>query len=182
MDIMIDIETLGTRPTSAILSIGACSFNGERVIDKFYENVMAESCTKRGLTVDGSTFVWWLEQSQEAVDVLSDPAPIDIAEALAKLTAFIVANRGLGKQNIWSNSPTFDLAILRNAYAVCGMDVPWPYYRECDCRTLFYLARACSISAKQIKNTDKHNALSDAVVQAENTILVHKALYGKGQE
>lgn len=65
--IMIDLETMGTRPGSAILSIGACSFDpnwlGGSDSDHepgearrtFYQNITLASCLDAGLTIDAAT-------------------------------------------------------------------------------------------------------------------------------
>ena len=42
---MADFETLGVRPTSAVLSLGAVAFNSEGVLeDTFYVNIDSADC------------------------------------------------------------------------------------------------------------------------------------------
>ena len=76
-NVMIDIETLGTRPGSIILSIGACAFDpadissvGSDARYEFYENIDPEDCKSLGLTSDPSTVAWWAKQGPEAVAML----------------------------------------------------------------------------------------------------------------
>jgi hypothetical protein len=38
-NVMIDIETLGTRPGSVILSIGACRFGADGIGEEFYRAI-----------------------------------------------------------------------------------------------------------------------------------------------
>ncbi|SEG13573.1 3'-5' exonuclease [Marinobacterium lutimaris] len=68
--IMIDGETAGTGPTSALFSIGAVAYNpmtGEVDIDNaFCSNIDLQSCIDAGLTIDGEAIYWWLERSTEA--------------------------------------------------------------------------------------------------------------------
>ena len=53
---MADFETLGVRPTSAVLSLGAVAFTTEGVhYDTFYVNIDADDCISLGLTTDQST-------------------------------------------------------------------------------------------------------------------------------
>ena len=81
-NIMVDLETLGTTPGSAILSIGACVFNEAKEDpapiasywagdNNYYRNIDLLDSTFRGLTVDPRTSKWWSEQSIEAVGVLT---------------------------------------------------------------------------------------------------------------
>lgn len=57
--IMIDLETMGVRPSSAVVSIGCVEFMQTDVISVFYTPVSLESCLKAGLTTDESTVKWW---------------------------------------------------------------------------------------------------------------------------
>ena len=45
---MLDLETLGNKPGSVIVAIGAVKFGGGEIIDSFYERVDAESCVNLG--------------------------------------------------------------------------------------------------------------------------------------
>lgn len=58
--IMFDIETLGTLPGSAILSIGAVRFDiGKKSIsDEFYVNLDVTSSLSAGFTYEKSTINW----------------------------------------------------------------------------------------------------------------------------
>jgi len=65
--IMVDIETLGTDPGAAIVSIGAVRFSTTNdaagaIEAEFFESVALESCDAYGLDIDGSTVEWWLGQ------------------------------------------------------------------------------------------------------------------------
>ena len=72
MHVMLDLETWGTRPGSALRSIGAVTFglNATSVGARFYRNIDKESCLLAGLTVDTETVSWWLKQAPEAVAYL----------------------------------------------------------------------------------------------------------------
>ena len=62
-DLMLDIETMGNRSTSAIIQIGACYFDrvtGE-IGETFLENILLKSSVEDwGLTVDSLTIQWWM--------------------------------------------------------------------------------------------------------------------------
>ena len=65
-NIMLDMETLGTRPGCAILSIAAVPFSSQYDLEPFYLKISATSCTDAGLHVDDATVAWWNKQSPEA--------------------------------------------------------------------------------------------------------------------
>jgi len=55
-DIMLDLETMGTSPTSAIVSIGAVKFSPEGgVTDDFYARIHLPDAVDSGLTLDPAT-------------------------------------------------------------------------------------------------------------------------------
>ncbi len=57
MELMIDIETVSTRPDAAIMAIGACKFaisSGE-IGETFYCAVDLDSCFRLGMVADGDT-------------------------------------------------------------------------------------------------------------------------------
>jgi len=69
--VMIDIETLGTEPGCAILSIGAVHFTAAGRGETLYRNIDRASCEDAGLEIDEETVKWWSEQDEAAQAVLS---------------------------------------------------------------------------------------------------------------
>lgn len=161
MNVMLDLETMGKRPTSAIASIGAVRFDplGDWIGYRFQIHVSLENCQRHGLTLDAETLVWWLDQAEEARTALR----IGQAGAAPLITALDAFSAWMpGGAIVWCNGASFDLAILANAYHVAGMPVPWAYYNECDLRTLKVLHKDLRIERDGIH----HNALDDAIHQA----------------
>ena len=80
IDVMLDYETMSTASNAATPSIGAVVFDLENaIVDKdrsFYRNIDLQSCIDAGLQVDGSTIMWWFEQSDAARKHLSTPKPV----------------------------------------------------------------------------------------------------------
>src|SRR6185312_9517141 len=72
INIMLDLETWGTTPGSAIRSVGACTFDpfSSEIGEKFYSTVDDGSCFEAGLTVDAGTKAWWAKQKKEVQDAL----------------------------------------------------------------------------------------------------------------
>jgi hypothetical protein len=158
-DLMIDIETLGNRPGSIILSIGAVTFDAETgaMGDDFYASIDSETAAAAGLTSDVSTMIWWLKQSKEASDAaFSGTQPI--GAALADFAAFVL-QREPGR--VWAKPPSFDLVMIEAALRACDIQIPWHFATHRDCRTIFDLT-----ATKPTVAGTAHNALDDAKAQA----------------
>lgn len=168
-DLMIDIETLGNRPGSVILSIGAVAFDAEtgEIGEEFYDAIDPSSAAAAGLTTDISTMMWWMKQSQEAQDAaFSGKTAIELA--LAKLAFYALR---VGATRVWAKPPSFDLVLLEAAFRACNLDVPWHFRTHRDCRTIFDLA---GISPPSLGTA--HNALDDAKSQALGVIAAYAKL------
>ncbi len=171
--IMLDIETLGNRPTSAIIAIGAAAFNfGSDEKETFYVNVSGDSCIDLGCTTDDSTLKWWKEQNEEAQKVLTAKDALPLPEALDLFTKWLVKIRKQAPKmelNIWGNDNTFDIVITENAFSVCDMAFPWNFWESRSVRTLVFLGQQCGIDPKKtIKRKGvHHNAVDDSLHQIE---------------
>ncbi len=155
---MIDIETLSSRPTAAIVSIGACKFDNEHILEKFYVNISAADCKKHGLHFSPETIEWWSHQPKEARQQWQKD-PVDLNTGL---DAFIdwYGTRSLWT---WSNGADFDLPILENAMWAVGKETPWKYTDSRCVRTI------TGITKRKIDRSEgtAHNALDDAINQAK---------------
>lgn len=154
---MIDIETWGTRSTSAIIQIGACYFDRDtgEIGDTFSVNIDYLVSTEP-FTTDESTMQWWSEQSQEAKDAVSANG-VSIATAIRDLHDFLDRD----DVRIWSHA-TFDIPILLNAFHVLGLKFPIHYKRMRDIRTLMDLADHYGTKEREGIH---HNALDDCIFQ-----------------
>ena len=165
-NIMIDIETLGTLPTSVILSIGAVEFDENGVGKTFYTQINPESCADYGLTMDARTVMWWLEQDEAARRALINAKNHSLDVALEELAAaFDWKNK-----SVWANGIDFDLSILENAYRAVGKNAPWPYWAKMDYRTLKKMVPREVYESCKEEPVVAHDALCDAVAQAATTI------------
>ena len=155
---MIDIETLDTRPTSVVLSIGAVEFDKVNLGATFSRNVSINSCLKLGMTVSGPTISWWnaaramfKRQTAQVTDMLNE---------------FVQAYNWAEFDEVWANGTDFDLAILRNAFEQAGVQCPWAYYKGRDYRTICKLIPHSMLNELRIEPTIPNNALADAIAQA----------------
>ncbi len=172
-DIMIDLETLDTKPSASILTIGAIKFDpfGDDIKDpdceKFYVKVDLDSCDKIGLTTSEDTINWWSQQSKEAQDEAFSPdGRIDIVDAMNQLYKLC-----WGVKRIWSHGAAFDIVICEHIFAKVGKAVPWNFWQVRCTRTLFDLG----IDPKR-PPVLKHHALEDAWNQAVGVQNVYNKL------
>lgn len=167
-DLMIDEETAGLPPTGALMSIGACFFDLQtcEIGPTFQRTINLATAVRDGGTIDASTFIWWLGQSQEARDGVRFSG-LDIRSVLQDLTAFIEEHSNTRDVRPWGNSTTFDLTILAGAYSRAGMKTPWYFTNERDFRTVRNMYAAVEYDPSE-KGDGAHNALEDAMFQARH--------------
>lgn len=168
--IMIDNETLSTAVDAVILSIGACKFDANGIAnDGFYRAITIQSNLDEGRKISPSTLRWWLDQSAKAKAVLDDPTAVSLGQALDELREWI----GPNWQNklVYGNGADFDIAMLGHAYGL--QDPPWRFFNVRCFRTLKSSAAAKRV-AKPV-NAGAHNALFDAVAQAQHLQAIWKA-------
>lgn len=170
---MIDLETLDTKPSATILTIGAVKFDpfgddvNEPDCEKFYVRVDLDSCDRIGLTTSEDTINWWSQQSKEAQDeAFSTDGRIDIADAMNQLYKFC-----WGAKRVWSHGAAFDIVICEHIFAKIGKAVPWNFWQVRCTRTLFDIG----IDPKR-PPVLKHHALEDAWNQAVGVQNVYKKL------
>ena len=173
MHIMIDLETMGTTPGCPILSIGAVTFDANGVRENpFYSAIKLPD----NPTVSASTLLWWLNQSEEARHTLIDDqeAALSVEEALKSFYTWVDESlRDAWVGGVWANGASFDLPIIEHAMRDVGVDVPWPFYMHRCFRTMKSLPGADAAGVKPEFEGTAHNALDDAIHQAEWLINIH---------
>lgn len=168
-DVMVDLETLSTENNAAIVSIGAVAIVNGALGPEFYRSIRPESSQEFGLHVSMQTLKWWLEQSEDARFVLTDPDAISLDAALMEFTAYL---NQFEKVRIWGNGATFDNVILREAYKATGQTPPWKFYNDLCYRTMKSMIQIPQSTRVGVH----HNALDDAIHQAKHLIAIMQAL------
>jgi len=165
MDLMLDLETMGTEMDAVIVQIGACYFERSfgHILGEFLINVDMNSCIDWGLSISPSTVWWWKKQSKEAQDALKTPEPVKLEDAVEAFRAFTQENDSGHNCFLWCH-PNFDEPILKNAFNACGTNFPFKYYAVRDVRTAVDLS-GIDIS-EVVQNGTHHNALDDCKYQA----------------
>lgn len=174
-DVMIDLETLSTRPDAAILSIGAVMFDEHGIGEDFYCPVRRYGQEELGFHVDPKTIEWWSKQTPEArAAAFDDPNAMTIKEAIGSLCLWLVSHHKMTRVNAWSHGSGFDLPILEHACRVLGMRNPISYMACRDTRTIYEIA-GVDINVMRDPATH-HNSLVDARVQAQGVILARRTI------
>lgn len=158
-DVMVDIETLGTLPGSAILSIGAVAFDADtgEMGDEMLVKISVENSMMHGLVMDPKTILWWLKQSEDARNEAFS-GELGLPASLEIFGQFIV---GQSPDRVWAKPPSFDLVILEAAHKALGYQAPW-HYRSPRCvRTIMDVA-----GFEYGHTLPAHCALDDAKAQA----------------
>lgn len=171
-DVMIDVETLDTRPSAALLSIGAVRFdiNTPHVFDinTFHVHIDIDSCLEHGRTVSGNTILWWMDQNDEARQRMINVRRIALKDALLQLSTFINS-----KDRVWGNGAGFDNVILADAYRSVNLDMPWRYWSDMCYRTVKNLHR--DVRKPDFEDV-KHDALADALHQAVHLQMIYQKI------
>lgn len=173
MHVMLDLETLGTKPGCTILSIGAVAFDPEGgvfVDEAFYIEISRASCRSAYFFEDPSTMKWWSTHvGTEAYKILSYERQTKAVSIGFALTEFASWLQGIsGPLSIWSNGVSFDLPILAEAYRHMGLMVPWGYESERCFRTL----KSLRPEIKTDRKGEYHNARDDAINQALHALTI----------
>lgn len=200
--VMLDIETFGKGPNAAITAIGACFFDphqgvvaGRPIEDfkldsgpteaellaanfAFYRKVNLDKSRSPGV-IDASTVEWWLKQTKDAQEELLSGLRVPLETALSAFQQWVTIHAqtadDLESFRVWSNGPTFDERIVREAYdrnfpGSTGFASPaWPFhFRASRCmRTMCALQKELDLPEwKNQRFGTKHAALGDAVSQA----------------
>jgi DNA polymerase III epsilon subunit-like protein len=181
-EITLDLETLGTRPGCAILSIGAVAHVPGRPVDEmesFYRAVNLASCVERGLTIDLETIAWWQKQddlARRAAFAGTDP----LEDVLVMFAAWLKSVESAGGVAVYGKGPSFDCAIVAAACWRTGQALPWRYSQERCVRTV--LAEAARLLGKEaaealiVKPVIAHHALHDARAEMETLIALRSAV------
>ena len=169
--VMIDIETLGTKPGCAILAIAAIPFGAIAEGEPFYEKIDPLNCSKLGLAADQSTLDWWDKQDKRArAEAFSGVR--HLPDVLEEFSQYI---KQYNSVRVWGNGASFDVPILEAAFTRCGIPVPWKYYNSFCYRTLKNLYP----QVPYYKPLQAHHALEDAKAQAAHAERIFK-LYNIG--
>lgn len=163
--IMLDIETLGTRPGDAIIALGAVKFDVDQgIYSTFYRTISQESCKEAGLRAQKSTLEFWAKQD-DAVRKEAFKGECQLKSVLEEFTVWIHPDA-----LVYGNGANFDNVLLSVAYRAVGLDQPWKFWNDRCFRTI----KNMHIRTRIERTTPQHHALEDAKHQAVMLIQMAK--------
>lgn len=176
LDVMVDLETLGTKPGCVVGEIGLVVFDWEaRKIISGYEVVLetGEQFDRLDMTSSASTVAWWEEQlakNPETSFWQRVPA-LEVTQALTWVNQFL---DGFRFDGMWGNGSDFDNAILRELYERAEIELPWTYKQNRCFRTL----RAMYPEVPHVPSAYPHRAYYDALAEAHQCMDIIRKMKG----
>lgn len=167
--VMIDLETLGTKPGCVVCEIGVvCNFpEPDSESDEDWKlSIPFQIKVQQSSFVDPGTVFWWMQHPDAWASLCARQLSKECLtpyEACHKLKALLTKN---SIDEIWANSPSFDCDILHDFMRLhlnmTADDFIWKYSIERDFRT----ARNMYPWVEYIPPRDAHGGLTDAIAQA----------------
>lgn len=167
-NLMIDIETLDTEVSAAIVSIAAITFDprGDNLDgqETFRCTIDERSNRFHGRTVSDATVAWWSAQSFEARDATFGGPHTELSSALRGFTGWINCLKPTCTR-VWAKDPDFDIKILAHACGSLGILWPFRFWEGRSCRTAMELAYPEGDFPHVLMDGPAHDAFADAKKQ-----------------
>lgn len=174
MDIMVDIETLGTNSDSTIIQISAIAFDIKTGEHFSTFNKIAD-ITKNDdwkMNITGSTLVWWLNTNKELLTKLLNSGEGSSTELIEEFYQWLIGLGLLGDLHLWGNGILFDNQMIKYQLEAIGMEYLIKYKNDRDLRTLVDLTCArLGVSEKELRakyynaSLEAHDAFNDVMNQ-----------------
>lgn len=184
IDIMVDIETLGTTPQAPIIQLGAVAFNIEtgKELSRFNQFSKLDKLA----LIESGTLRWWLQTNKELLTEILNNGKISENELLVEFTDWIYDQDGFDTMNLylWGNGILFDNRIISEKCSKYDIDYPVYYRNDRDVRTiveLYCLKNNVDLSdLKKMRevNLVEHDALDDCLAQIGMVTICYRNLVG----
>lgn len=173
LDVMVDMETLGTAPGSIILSVAMKTFTldggaSAETLD-YHQHISVLDSLWHHLTSDYATEEWWMNQSGTAKKKVREGQN----DALSLETTMLLIYELLTKWNkeynlyLWGRGVgSFDLPLLDEAMRRVvseGYKTPWNYWAAMDVRSIQNFCYQCGLEKKS--GETPHDAREDVIKQ-----------------
>jgi hypothetical protein len=160
-ELMFDLETLDTKPSAVVLSVGAViweTFYSEtdgliwEPVERFMRVLNMEEQLSRGRTVSQNTLLWWQRQDPTAKAEAFSPVRQPVERVLDEFREFVLpfmANNS-PLNAFWASPVAFDLPIWEDLAMTFSNFVPWSYNQQYDVRTV---VREANLSVRDHKDS-----------------------------
>lgn len=185
LDIMVDIEALGTNSDSTIIQTSAIAFNiitGEH-IDFFDE--CANITKNKEMRVTGSTIEWWLKTNPTLLLDIINRQDQDSVSVITKFYNWMKTLQKGYSLYLWGNGILFDNNMIREQLKLIDYSYPIFYRNDRDVRTIVDLACAkIGVSEEDFKKSFEngdlvtHDGLDDCKLQIEYVSYCYNLLIG----
>lgn len=170
--VMLDLETLSTRPDAAILSFGLVEFTEQGVVNSVGMALRMDEVTGH---IDPRTVAWWMNQNEAARNFSfgGEYTRTTVAATLSEWLANV--------DELWANDPDADVVWLRSWWdRLPSQFGRFPVsYRACrSVRTIYAEAKRLSIQYGHICGNGHvaHNPVDDAALQARAVIFIRNEI------
>ena len=179
-NVMVDIESVGRRPTGLIISLGAVRFStkpedvragrifSENPEDEFHAVLNYDAMlNETRLVTEPATLKWWTEQGDawSRIEALMRASEHDLKSLMTAFVEWLQPFCAAGC-NVIGNSPSFDLVMIESACKVTDVKFPVEYRSESDYRMLTDIVYGPANKPRPSAR-DAHDALFDAKFQAK---------------
>jgi hypothetical protein len=163
--VAVDIETLATTPTAAIVSIGIVIQNNLDPESRKTEIWRIEPMLAIG-DRDPKTLEWWGQQDEivKRVSFLGTDHPIDVCNSI---NFWLQTHIGKDDVRYYANPARFDFAILANLFARCGIE-PFIEWRLERCqRSIEKELNDLGIPTPEFPHHFAHDPVADCIHQLD---------------
>jgi hypothetical protein len=166
--IMVDIETLATCPTAAMIGIAVAIRDDENPAETSARAWFIDPDLATGVR-DGATIEWWQEEVPLTTRDLvwgGTQLPIDVLESVNQFVEMHLAGYK-GELRVYADPAAFDFPILRHQYWLCNMDTPWSWRDERCLRSMKKALIDVGIDVPPVPNNMPHHPTHDCLEQFE---------------
>lgn len=188
LDIMLDVETLGTNDAPVLLQLAARAFKieeGPESLGEFDMLIRPQTCVQAGLKCDGETMDFWLKQGNDLiqdilVEAMKNGTELDLVlYEFNKYVENMKKKYNAKKVRVYGNGPSADCTWVRSAYKAVKMEAPWKYWDDVCVRTYVDIGiRAFNFNPKKDMpfTGNKHNALDDCQHQINYVVAIYNKI------
>ena len=189
IDVMVDIDTLGTKADSTIFQISAVAFDIVSGVHMAKFNKVAD-ITLNGdwdMRVSGSTLKWWLNTNKELLTKLVNMGEGSSIELLENFYGWLISLSLMGELHLWGNGILFDNNMIRHQFEQMGLEYPIKYNKDRDVRTIVDLTCAkLNLTERELRERfydpglEPHDAFNDVINQINLVSNCYRELTGYG--